>query len=176
MGKLMHASTDNEKILPDLILREGNIEDVPLILKFIRDLADYEKLPLEVTANEEILRQTLFGERKVAEVILAFFQDVPAGFCLFFHNYSTFLGKSGIYIEDIFVKPDLRNLGIGKSFLTFVAKLAVKRDCGRVEWSVLDWNKPAIDFYKKIGAVSMDEWTTFRLTGENLKNLAAGNK
>lgn len=152
-------------------LRSATPNDVAIILDLIRGLADYEKLAHLVVATEEGLRETLFGGRKVAEVILGYEGDLPAGFALFFHNYSTFLGKPGIYLEDLYVKPEFRGKGYGKVLLTHLAKLAVDRDCGRLEWSVLDWNTPAIDFYKSLGAVSMDGWTTFRLDGNELQKL-----
>ena len=158
---------------PPFHLRMANKEDAPIILAFIKGLAEYEKLAHKVVATEELLEKTLFGERKVAEVILGFENEEPAGFALFFHNYSTFLGRPGIYLEDLFVKPKFRRKGYGKILLSELAKIAVERNCGRLEWSVLDWNTPAIDFYKSLHAAPMDEWTTFRLTGKHLKNLAA---
>ena len=147
--------------------------DVPLILEMIRGLADYEKLSHAVTATEDQLRQTLFGPRPAAEVLLAFRDNECAGFALFFPNYSTFLAKPGIYLEDLFVKPHARGKGLGLALLTELARLAVERGCGRVEWSVLDWNEPSIGFYKKLGAVPMDEWTIFRLTGDALLKLGS---
>ncbi len=147
--------------------------DVPLILEMIRGLADYEKLSHAVTATEDQLRQTLFGPRPAAEVLLAFHDNECAGFALFFPNYSTFLAKPGIYLEDLFVKPHARGKGLGLALLTELARLAVERGCGRVEWSVLDWNEPSIGFYKKLGAVPMDEWTIFRLTGDALLKLGS---
>ena len=156
----------------DFTIRFAVAQDVPLILQFIRGLAEYEKLTHEVTATEELLRETLFGPRQVAEVILGEHRGEPAGFALFFHNYSTFLGRPGIYLEDLFVKPELRGRGFGKVLLTYLAKLAKERQCGRVEWAVLDWNEPAIRFYKKLGAAAMNEWTVHRLTGEALTRLA----
>lgn len=154
-------------------IRSGTAADVPQILTFIRALADYEKLLDACVATEQTLTDTLFGERRYAEVLIADYDGKPAGFALFFHNYSTFLAKPGIYLEDLFVDPHLRGKGIGKALLTRLAKLAVERDCGRLEWSVLDWNEPSIGFYKSLGAVPMDEWTIFRLTGDALGNLAA---
>jgi GNAT superfamily N-acetyltransferase len=153
-------------------LRSAEKKDVPIVLEFIKALADYEKLSDMVVATEEILEEYLFGEKKVAEVIIGFEGTTPAAFALFFHNFSTFLGRPGIYLEDLFVKPEFRRKGYGKILLSELAKIAIDRNCGRLEWSVLDWNAPAIDFYKSLGAVPMDEWTTFRLTGENLKQLA----
>lgn len=146
--------------------------DVPLILDGIRGLADYERLAHEVVATEDQLRHTLFGPRPAAEVLLAFLDEVPAGFALFFHNYSTFLARPGIYLEDLFVHPEHRGRGIGRGLLAELARLAVKRECGRLEWSVLDWNESAIGFYRSLGAVAMDEWTVFRMTGAPLAALA----
>ena len=145
--------------------------DVAVILSFIRKLADYEKLSHQVAATEDLLRKTLFGERRVAEVLIAYLADEPAGFALYFHNFSTFLGRPGIYLEDLFVEPGHRGKGIGKALLIEIARIAKERDCGRVEWAVLDWNKPAIDFYRSLGAVPLDDWTLFRVTGEALDKL-----
>lgn len=197
-------------------IKLANKKDVPLILKFIKDLAEYEKLAHEVVATEEILTETLFGEetgeqeglregkqkekgneqeglpngkqrnlhkneekplqkerRNYAEVIIAYLNNQPVGFALYFHNFSTFLGRPGIYIEDLYVTPEARGKGVGQKLLAFLAKLAKDRKCGRLEWWVLDWNKPAIEFYKKIKAIPMDEWTVFRVTGQALDDLAA---
>jgi GNAT superfamily N-acetyltransferase len=153
-----------------LQIREAAEADVPVILWFIRQLAEYEHLPAVVT--EETLRQSLFGSRPAAEVLLAYDNDKPVGFAVFFHNFSTFLGKPGIYLEDLFVIPEMRGKGFGKALLVRLAKIACDRNCGRFEWAVLDWNKPSIEFYKKLGAVPMDEWTIFRVTGDALKKLA----
>lgn len=155
-----------------LTIRAATINDVPQILAFIRALAVYEKLEHMVVADEGQLRKTLFGARPAAEVRIADWAGAPAGFALFFHNYSTFLGKPGIYLEDLFVLPEFRGKGIGKSMLIHLAQLAVERDCGRLEWSVLDWNTPAIEFYKSLGAVAMDEWTIYRVSGDGLPALA----
>jgi GNAT superfamily N-acetyltransferase len=157
---------------PTLRIEPATERDAPLILRLIKALADYEKMADEVTATEEGLRQTLFGPHPSAEVVIAYAGDTPAGFALFFHNYSTFLGKPGIYLEDLFVVPELRGHGVGKALLTHLAALAVARGCGRFEWSVLDWNEPAIGFYKKLGAKPMDAWTIFRVTGDALHALA----
>jgi GNAT superfamily N-acetyltransferase len=146
--------------------------DVPLIFSFIRKLAEYEKLSHEVVATEDRLRDGLFGARPVAEVLLAYWDDEPAGFALYFPNFSTFLGQPGIYLEDLFVEPAFRGRGIGKALLARLAKIAQERNCGRLEWAVLDWNRPAIDFYKSLGAVAKDEWTVFRLAGDSLHRLA----
>lgn len=155
----------------DLFIRFAEEKDVSLILKFIKELADYEKLLHEVVATEEILRETLF-KRKAAEVIIAEYKDEPIGFALFFHNFSTFLGKQGIYLEDLYIRPNMRGRGYGKTLLSFLAKLARERDCGRFEWWCIDWNEPSIKFYKSIGAVPMDEWTVYRVDGEDLNKLA----
>jgi len=158
---------------PRIALRFATVEDVGLILDFIRQLADYEKMVDEVIADEDQLRQSLFGDRRVAEVVIASYEGEPAGFALFFHNFSTFLGRPGIYLEDLFVIPKLRGRGIGRVMLSFLARLAVERGCGRLEWWVLDWNEPAIRFYERLGAKPMDEWTVFRLTGDRLEELAS---
>jgi len=158
--------------IPGFVIRVAEKEDAGLILHFIKGLAEYEKLSHEVTATEELLRETLFGARQVAEVVIGEYRGDAVAFALFFHNYSTFLGRPGIYLEDLFVKPEMRGLGFGKALLAYLAKLATERQCGRVEWSVLDWNSPAIRFYRKLGAVAKDEWTVHRLTGEALDRLA----
>ena len=147
-----------------LIIRKAEVKDVSLIFSFIKELAEYEKLSSEVTATEETIKESLFGERAYAEVLIAEYENEPAGHAIFFHNFSTFVGRPGIYLEDIYVRPHLRGKGIGKRLLLHLIKTAKERNCGRVEWAVLDWNKTAIDFYKKMGAVPMDEWTVFRMT------------
>ena len=154
-------------------IRNAEREDVPLILDFIRKLGDYERLSHEVVASEEDLEQYLFGEKPVAEVLIGYEGDLPVGFALFFHNFSTFLGKPGIYLEDLFVLEDHRNKGYGKKFLARLAALAVERNCGRLEWAVLDWNEPSIQFYKSLGARLMNEWIINRVTGEDLLKLSA---
>lgn len=146
--------------------------DVPLILSFIRKLAEYEKLSHEVIATENRLRDGLFGARPVAEVLLAYWANEPAGFALYFPNFSTFLCQPGIYLEDLFVEPEFRGRGIGKALLVRLAKIARERNCGRLEWAVLDWNRPAIDFYRRLGAVARNDWTVFRLAGDSLDRLA----
>lgn len=156
-------------------IRIAKEEDTSLILKFIKELADYEKLLSEVVATEEILRESLF-KRNMAEVIIGELNGKPIAFALFFHNFSTFLGKPGIYLEDLYVKPAFRGREFGKQMLGYLAILCEERDCGRLEWWCLDWNKSSIEFYKKLGAESMDEWTTFRVTGENLKKLSENYK
>ena len=155
-------------------IREATEGDVPLILSLIRELAEREKLSHEVVATEEALRKSLFGERRYAEVLIAEHDGVPAGFALFFHNYSTFLGKPGIYLEDLYVRPEFRGSGIGKKLLAHLAGLAKRCGCGRLEWWVLDWNEPSIGFYKKLGAVPMDDWTVYRVSGSALEDLASG--
>ncbi len=146
--------------------------DVPLILQFIRELAEYERAPDEAVATVEGLTDALFGPQPQAEVLLANFDAEPAGFALFFYNFSTWTGKRGIYLEDIFVRPRFRRHGIGAALFREIAALAVERDCPRLEWAVLNWNEMAINFYKKIGADAKDDWTTFRLSGEKLRSLA----
>ena len=146
--------------------------DVPLILSLIGELADYEKLLREVTATEETLRESLFGARPAAEALLGYEGDTPVGYAIFFHNFSTFLGQRGLYLEDLYVRPPARGRGYGLAFLRYLAQLAIERNCGRMEWSVLDWNEPAIGFYENLGAGPMNEWTVFRLTGDALHNLA----
>lgn len=153
-------------------LRIAEEKDVSLILDFIRRLAEYERLSHEVVATEEDLKLYLFGQEKVAEVILGYEGKIAVGFALFFHNFSTFLGKSGIYLEDLFVLEEHRGKGYGKTLLTYLAKLATERDCGRLEWAVLDWNEPSIEFYKSLGARILDEWIVNRVTGESLAKLA----
>jgi GNAT superfamily N-acetyltransferase len=145
--------------------------DVPMILELIRALAEYEKLAHLVTATEQRLRETLFGVKPAAEVLLAHWDEEYAGFALFFPTYSTFLAQPGLYLEDLYVKPHLRGMGIGLALLKQLERIAVERGCGRLEWSVLNWNQPAIDFYKKLGAVPLDEWTQYRLTTEALETL-----
>ncbi len=146
-------------------------KDVAKILEFIKGLADYEHMSDDVIATEELLREWIF-EKKKAEVIFVLEGDEEVGFALFFHNFSTFLGRAGIYLEDLFVSPEHRGKGYGKALLKELARIAVERGCGRLEWSCLDWNQPSIDFYLSVGAVPMDEWTVYRATGETLKKLA----
>jgi GNAT superfamily N-acetyltransferase len=155
-------------------IRPATEEDIPLLLRFIKELAEYEKLSHEVSATEEVLRESLFGERRVAEALLAHSGGEPAGFALFFHNFSTFLGRPGIYLEDLYVPPEFRGSGIGRALLVHLAKLAKERGCGRLEWWVLDWNESSIGFYKSLGAVAMDDWTVYRVTGEALEKLSTG--
>lgn len=155
-----------------LSIRQAGPSDVPIVLGFIRDLAEYERLSHEVVATEEDLHEHLFGEHRTAEAVLGYLGDEAVAFALFFHNFSTFLGRPGIYLEDLFVRPSARGLGIGRAMLRYVAQLACERKCGRVEWSVLDWNEPAIGFYRSLGAIPKDEWTIYRLTGDALQRFA----
>lgn len=157
-------------------IKQAAVSDVPLILSFIKELAEYEKLQHEVVATEDTLRETLFGNKAYAEVIIGYFNTVPVSFALFFHNYSTFFGRPGIYLEDLFVKPEMRGKGIGQKILSYLSHLALMRQCSRLEWQVLDWNETAIHFYEKIGAKTLDGWTVFRVTGEALNNLAVSWK
>ncbi len=150
--------------------------DIPLILSFIRKLAEYEKLSHLVVATEENIREHVFGSNPVAEVLLAYWAGEPVGFALYFRNFSTFLGQAGIYLEDLFVEPAHRGKGIGKALLKRLAEIAVERGYGRLEWSVLDWNTPSIEFYRSLGAVPMDEWIRYRLTGAPLMRLALGDR
>lgn len=165
MNKTVETKISNFKI------RFAEEKDTKLILDFIRELADYEKLLNEVVATEEVLHNSLFV-KKSAEVIIGEYNGDPVGFALFFHNFSTFLGKPGIYLEDLYIRPEVRGLGLGKIILSFLGKLALERDCGRLEWWCLDWNEKSIDFYKQMGANPMDEWTVYRVDGKNLSNLA----
>jgi GNAT superfamily N-acetyltransferase len=161
---------------PQITVRPTTRADVPLILKFIRDLASYEKLLHEVEADEERLARTLFpgpGKPPAAHVVIGELGGRPEGFAVYFFSYSTFLAKECIYLEDIFVNPEARGNGLGKAFLLHLAKVAVDRGCGRVNWAALDWNTPAVGFYKGLGAIALDEWTTFRLAGPGLEALAA---
>jgi GNAT superfamily N-acetyltransferase len=154
-------------------LRFAEEKDAALILDFIRSLAEYEHLLHMVEADEEKLKKYLFQE-KMSEVIICEYDNVPAGFALFFHNFSTFLGRPGLFIEDLFVKPEFRGRGLGRLFFSFLARIALERSCGRLEWACLDWNEPSIRFYKNQGGQPLDEWTTYRITGEGIKKLAEG--
>src|SRR5215470_6625716 len=153
-------------------IRRGHVDDVPVILELIRDLATYERAPDEVVATEEQLIDVLFDERPGAEALLAFEGESPVGFALYFYNFSTWLGRPGLYLEDLFVKPEKRGKGYGRALLVELAKIARDRGCGRMEWAVLDWNEPAIKFYRALGAKPMHEWTVFRLTREEIAELA----
>jgi GNAT superfamily N-acetyltransferase len=156
----------------EFTIHPARIEDVPIILQLIRDLASYERAPKEVTATEEQLIDVLFRKRPAAEVLLAFEGQSAVGFAVFFHNFSTWLGRPGLYLEDLFVKPEKRGRGYGRALLIELAKIARERDCGRMEWAVLDWNEPAIKFYRALGATPMHEWTVFRLTRDEIARLA----
>lgn len=158
-----------------ITIRPAEEHETGVILQFIRDLAKYEHLEHEVIATEAILRAALFGKRPYAEVVFACLKGQPVGFALFFHNFSTFLGGPGIYLEDLYVRPEARGCGVGRRLLTWLAATAVTRGCGRLEWAVLDWNEPSIRFYRALGAVAKDEWTTYRLTGPALSQLAEAN-
>ena len=153
-------------------IRPAGVEDIPIILELIRDLATYERAPDEVTATEEQLLDVLFGERPAAEVLLAFERKLPVGFAVYFYNFSTWLGRPGLYLEDLFVKPEKRGKGYGRALLVALAKVARGRGCGWMEWAVLNWNEPAIKFYQTLGAKPMNEWTVFRLTRDEIAKLA----
>ena len=165
MSNIIETKVSNFKI------RFAEEEDTKLILDFIKELANYEKLLNEVVATEEILFDSLFVQKK-AEVIIGEYDGKPVGFALFFHNFSTFLGKPGIYLEDLYIKPEMRGKGLGKIFLSYLGKLALERNCGRLEWWCIDWNEPSIEFYKGMGAKAMDEWTVYRVDNVALSNLA----
>jgi GNAT superfamily N-acetyltransferase len=153
-------------------IRPATVDDVPIILELIRALATYERAPNDVTATEKGLVEVLFCKKPTAEVLLAFEKDRAVGFGVFFHNFSTWLGRLGLYLEDLFVRPEDRGKGYGRALLVHLAKIAQERGCGRMEWAVLDWNEPAINFYRKLGAKPMDEWTVFRLTRDGIARLA----
>lgn len=156
-----------------ITVRDAAEADVPLILELINALAEYERLAHEAVATESDIRVALFGPRPYAEVLIALADDIPAGFALFFHNFSTFVGKPGLYLEDLFVKPEFRGRGAGIALLRKLAQIAKERGCGRLEWSVLDWNEPSIQFYKQLGATPKDEWTIYRMTEDAIANLAS---
>jgi GNAT superfamily N-acetyltransferase len=155
-------------------IRAATVDDVPVILELIRALATYERAPNDVTATEKGLTEVLFDEKPSAEVLLAFENETAVGFAVFFHNFSTWLGRPGLYLEDLFVRPEHRGKGYGRALLIYLAKVARARGCGRMEWAVLDWNEPAIEFYRKLGAKPLDEWTVFRLTRDGIAKLADG--
>jgi GNAT superfamily N-acetyltransferase len=165
----MHQSTSEHEIM----IRRAQSSDVPVILALIKELAEYERLSHEVTATEMQLNEHLFGDSPKAEVLIAERSSRPIGFALFFQNFSTFLAKPGIYLEDLYVKPEQRGKGVGKALLKYLARIAVERGCGRLEWAVLNWNEPAIKFYKLLHAQPMNDWTIHRVTGSALENLAA---
>ncbi|HBX52831.1 MAG: GNAT family N-acetyltransferase [Bacteroidetes bacterium RIFOXYA12_FULL_35_11] len=154
------------------IIQEAKEKDIDLILQFIKELALYEKLFDKVTANIETLRQSLFSESKIAEAVIGYYNDSPVAFAIYFHNFSTFVGKKGLYLEDLYVKPEMRGKGLGKEMLLYLVRLAKERDCGRLEWAVLDWNTSAINFYKSLGAQPMDDWTIFRLDADAIKKIS----
>lgn len=164
----MHATASK-----GLEIRSAGEQDLPLILAFVKDLAEYERLSHLVTATESGLRDALFGLHPGAEVVLAFVGGDPAGFAVYFHNFSTFLGVKGLWLEDLFVRPAFRGRGYGKALLLYVARIASERGCGRFEWAVLDWNEPSIRFYESLGAQPLDDWTIFRVTGPALQRLAS---
>ena len=161
---------------PHIRISAARREDISLLMTFIRELADYERLSEEVVATEADLRKSLFTGKPSAEAVIAWVDEVPAGFALVFHNFSTFLGRPGLYLEDLFVRPSYRRRGVGRGLLAYVAGLAVARGCGRLEWSVLDWNEMALGLYGKVGAIPMTEWTVHRLTGDALHTLASEMK
>lgn len=158
-------------ITPDVTLRAATVDDVPLILRCIRGLAEYERLAHECVATEELLRESLFGESPAARVVLATSGSEPAGFALYFRSYSTFLARPGIYLEDLFVFPEYRGRGVGRRLLQHLAQVALSNGYGRLEWAVLDWNEDAIHFYESLGAVPMSDWTTYRVAGDALADL-----
>ena len=158
--------------LPRFAIRRATLADVGTILNLIRDLATYERAPNEVTATEEQLVDVLFGKKPAAEVLLAFEDEEAVGFAVYFYNFSTWLGRAGLYLEDLFVRPEHRGKGYGRALLVELAKIARDRGCGRMEWAVLDWNEPAIEFYRKLGAKPMSEWTVFRLNADGIAKLA----
>jgi GNAT superfamily N-acetyltransferase len=153
-------------------IRPAGKQHAGILLELIKGLADYEKLSHMVVATEKDLEETLFGPRPYAESLIGFLNDEPVGFALFFYNYSTFLGRPGIYLEDLYIRPEFRHRGYGKAFFRYIAALAIEKNCGRFEWSVLDWNTPAIKFYEGMGAVALKEWYMYRLTGDGLRSLA----
>jgi GNAT superfamily N-acetyltransferase len=156
----------------ELGIRDAVVTDIPIIFQLIRDLATYERAPNDVVATEEGLREVLFGSEPSAKVILAFCGDKPVGFAVYFFNFSTWLGRPGLYLEDLFIKPEMRGRGYGRGLLVHLAQIAQRRDCGRMEWAVLDWNEPAIQFYKKLGAAPNEDWTVYRLTSDGIAKLA----
>lgn len=160
------------RIPAELTISPAQESDIPLLLEFIRKLADYERLSTEVVADESTLRESLFGAKPAAEVLLAYWANQAVGFAVYFHNFSTFIGRPGIYLEDLFVIPAFRGKGVGKGLLSHLAGIAQERNCSRLEWAVLDWNQLAIDFYRRLGAVAMHDWTVFRVTGAALNELA----
>jgi GNAT superfamily N-acetyltransferase len=168
-----HSSVQNKKLNQrNFKIRDTTVADLPIILQLIRDLATYERAPNDVVATEKGLQEVLFTAEPAAKVVIAFENAEPVGFAVYFFNFSTWLGRPGLYLEDLFVKPEMRGRGYGRALLVHLAKIARDHNCGRMEWAVLTWNEPAIEFYKKIGAVSLDEWRVFRLTGDGIGRLA----
>src|SRR5438552_13038882 len=167
----MSASAEKDRS-PEFVIRPAKVADVPTILELIRELATYERAPNEVTAGEKQLVDVLFGKKPAAEVLLAFAGEAPVGFAVFFQNFSTWLGRPGLYLEDLFVKPEERGKGYGRALLVHLGRIARERGCGRMEWAVLNWNEPAIKFYRALGAKPLDEWTVYRLTGHDIEALA----
>ncbi|HEX8476375.1 MAG TPA: GNAT family N-acetyltransferase [Pyrinomonadaceae bacterium] len=164
----MNTSSSNE----DFRIEKATESDVALILSLIKELAEYERLAHMMVATEELITEALFGERPSAEVRIGYYRDAPVGYALFFHSFSTFTGRRSLYLEDLYVRPEMRGKGFGRLLLAHLARVARERECARMEWSVLDWNEPAIRFYKSLGAAGMDDWTVFRLTGDALERLA----
>ena len=164
---------NTETKIEEFQIRKAQRGDIPTVLDFIKRLAEYEKLSHEVVATEEKLEKYLFGEEKVAEVVIGYYNETPVGFALYFYNFSTFLAKPGIYLEDLYVLEEYRGKGFGKVLLAYLAKIAVEKGCGRLEWAVLDWNEPAIEFYKSLGTRIMKEWLVNRVAGDALSGLAA---
>ena len=161
------------KALSNFTIQNATVDDVPIILRLIKDLAEYERAPNDAVATEAGLREVLFGERPAAEVLIARENDTAIGFAVFFHNFSTWLGRPGLYLEDLFVRPEVRGKGYGRALLVRLAQIAHERNCGRMEWAVLDWNEPAIKFYRTLGAAPNEEWTIYRLTRDKIAQLAA---
>jgi GNAT superfamily N-acetyltransferase len=158
--------------LPDFRIEETGPQDVSLILSFVKELAEYERLSDSVIVTEDQLREALFGAHRTASAVIGYYRDAPVSFALFFHNYSTFVGRPGLYLEDLYVRPHVRGRGFGRAMLAYLARVARARGCGRMEWAVLDWNEPAIKFYKSLGAAPLDDWIVFRLTDDALDKLA----
>jgi GNAT superfamily N-acetyltransferase len=156
-----------------LRIDEATERDIPLILEFVRGLAEYERHDDKVQATEERIRETIFGAEPAAQVLFAYENEIAVGFAVFFYTFSTFIGRRGLYLEDLFVKPEARGKGVGRALLRYLARLAKEKDCYRIEWAVLHWNEPAIGFYKRLGAVPLDEWNVYRLSGDELDQLAA---
>jgi GNAT superfamily N-acetyltransferase len=163
----------DKSLSPEFEIREGTLSDIPIILTFIKELAEYEKMSDDVVANEKLIKEHLFGEKKSAEVVIAYYQNKPVGFALYFYNFSTFLGRPGLYLEDLYVRKQMRGNGFGKALLKHLAKIANQKNCGRMEWAVLNWNEPSIQFYKSLGAEPMNDWTVYRVTGESLQELGS---